>query len=131
LRFAGAAQHRQVRFPGSRDNAARNWEIEISRSSSYGSLEAAYVVLASLNFDTNLWTLASNPAEINSLLCYRVDPGEDGAAPAAVIIGDAEVNADAVRYGDLDVVAVNKRLAELRIYVRFGLALIEFGPPSP
>jgi len=85
-------------------------------------------VLASFDFDSNLWVPASSPAEINSLLCYRADSGEDGAEPAAVITGDAEVNADAVRYGNMDVVAVNERFAELRIYVRAGLAAeIEFG----
>ena len=97
----------------------------------YRSLEAAFVVLASFDFDSNLWVPASNPAEVNSLLCYRADSGEDGAEPAAVITGDAEVNVDAVRYGSMDVVAVNERLAELRIYVRAGLAEIEFGPHSP
>jgi len=57
-------------------------------------------------------------AEIDGLLCYRVDLGENGAALETVVSTAAELNDSGIGYGPLDPRAVNARLLELNIVPR-------------
>ena len=60
-------------------------------------------------------------AEIDELLCYRLGPGEGGAALAIVVSAAAEVNDSVIRYGSLDRRAVNARVLALNIVPRVTL----------
>ena len=80
----------------------------ISGGSGYRALEAAVVVRGL----SQAWLSAGTVARVGGSGCYRVDPGEHGAALATVVTTSAEVNDSVIGYGSLDPRAVNARLLE-------------------
>jgi hypothetical protein len=101
--------------PAAAERPQHDWAILISEGRSYRALHAAIVVAAHL--DGDVWVSAPAPADIDGLLAYAVDP-QGRSELATVIVGPAEVNDAYLRYGSLDVGAVNERLSELGITVR-------------